>query len=44
MIKHQAKLNFNDALIAIVADKMNLSQIASFDQDFDEIEWLRRIK
>jgi predicted nucleic acid-binding protein len=37
-------LNFNDALIAITARKLNVEQIASFDADFDQVSWLKRLK
>lgn len=38
------KLNFHDALIALVAKENEFKYIVSLDQDFDEIEWLVRIK
>jgi predicted nucleic acid-binding protein len=41
---HRRMLNFHDALIALAAERMGINDIVSFDKDFDEIEWLRRIK
>ena len=37
-------LNFHDALIALACQQRKISTIASFDRDFDEIAWLRRIE
>ena len=42
--RSNGRLNFNDALIAFVAKTKELPHIVSFDKDFDEIEWLTRIK
>ncbi len=39
----QGQLNFNDALIALVCKELNITAIASFDQDFDQVAWLKRI-
>ncbi len=39
----QGQLNFNDALIALVCRERNITTIASFDRDFDQIAWLKRI-
>ena len=36
-------LNFNDALIALACQQRNILSIASFDTDFDQISWLRRL-
>ena len=36
-------LNFNDALIALACRERNIPAIASFDADFDQITWLRRL-
>jgi predicted nucleic acid-binding protein len=36
-------LNFNDALIALACRERSISVIASFDTDFDQIEWLHRL-
>jgi predicted nucleic acid-binding protein len=40
---YQGELNFNDALIALGARELNIQYIASFDRDFDQIPWLKRI-
>jgi len=39
----KGELNFNDALIAISCRLRAIPAIASFDQDFDSLPWLRRI-
>jgi len=36
-------LNFNDALIALACRERNIPAIASFDADFDQVAWLRRL-
>lgn len=36
-------LNFNDALIALACRERNIPAIASFDADFDQLPWLRRL-
>lgn len=36
-------LNFNDALIALACRERGIPAIASFDTDFDDIPWLRRL-
>jgi predicted nucleic acid-binding protein len=36
-------LNFNDALIALACRDLSVPAIASFDTDFDQIPWLRRL-
>ena len=36
-------LNFNDALIALVCRESDIPAIASFDADFDQLPWLRRL-
>jgi len=36
-------LNFNDALIALSCRNRNITFLASFDADFDRVDWLRRI-
>ncbi len=36
-------LNFNDALIAMACRERGIPAIASFDADFDQIPWLRRL-
>ena len=37
------ELNFNDALIALACRERALSTIASFDADFDQVRWLKRV-
>ena len=37
------ELNFNDALIALTCQENNINFIASFDQDFDKVAWLKRL-
>lgn len=39
----QGILNFNDALIALACREREIPLIASFDADFDQIAWLRRV-
>lgn len=41
--QHGGRLNFNDALIALICQELELGWILSFDSDFDEITWLARI-
>jgi predicted nucleic acid-binding protein len=36
-------LNFNDALIALACRERDILAIASFDADFDQVDWLRRL-
>jgi predicted nucleic acid-binding protein len=38
-----AEINFNDALIALACRERGITIIASFDSDFDQISWLRRV-
>ena len=37
------ELNFNDSLIAISCRNRSISFLASFDKDFDTIDWFKRI-
>lgn len=37
------ELNFNDALIALACRERGVAAIASFDADFDQIIWLKRV-
>ncbi len=37
------ELNFNDALIALSCRNRNIPWLASFDADFDRVDWLKRI-
>jgi len=39
----QGALNFNDALIALSCHHRQIPFIASFDRDFDDVAWLRRL-
>jgi predicted nucleic acid-binding protein len=36
-------LNFHDALIALACRERSIPAIASFDADFDQVGWLRRL-
>jgi predicted nucleic acid-binding protein len=36
-------LNFNDALIALSCRLRDIPLVASFDQDFDDVDWLKRV-
>jgi predicted nucleic acid-binding protein len=42
--EHNGKLNFHDALIALTSKEMVIENILSFDGDFDEIAWLKRVE
>lgn len=37
------ELNFNDALIALVCRERGIPAIASFDADFDQVPWVKRM-
>ncbi len=37
------ELNFNDALIALACREREILAIASFDADFDQVAWLKRV-
>ncbi len=37
------EMNFNDALIALSCRNRNIPFLASFDADFDRVDWLKRI-
>ena len=39
----QGELNFNDALIALSCRERGIPLLASFDQDFDQVVWLKRV-
>lgn len=41
--RHQGKLNFHDALMALAGQELDIRFIVSFDPDFDEVSWLSRI-
>jgi predicted nucleic acid-binding protein len=38
------ELNFHDALIALTCRLCGIKIIASFDRDFDRVEWLTRVE
>lgn len=39
----QAELNYNGALIAVACREREIGCIASFDGDFDQVAWLKRL-
>jgi predicted nucleic acid-binding protein len=41
---YSGRLNFNDCLIVIFLEENNIPYIASFDEDFDNVEGIKRIK
>lgn len=41
--RHKGELNFHDALISLGCREFGIEYIASFDPDFDHIDWLTRI-
>jgi len=43
MQKSNGTLNFNDALIALTCRQRGIRLVASFDADFDQMSWLRRL-
>ena len=43
VIETNGALNFNDALIALACLDRKIPLIASFDSDFDQVEWLTRV-
>lgn len=44
LVEHSGgELNFNDALIALACRDRNIPYLASFDADFDQIAWLKRL-
>jgi predicted nucleic acid-binding protein len=43
VIDSSGTLNFNDALIALACRERGIPAIASFDADFDQVPWLRRL-
>lgn len=36
-------LNFHDSLIVLICREQGISVLVSFDQDFDQINWLTRV-
>jgi predicted nucleic acid-binding protein len=43
MMRYSCALNFHDALIALACRERDIPAIASFDADFDQVPWLRRL-
>ena len=43
MKQTSGKLNFHDALIALKCRELKIDSILSFDKDFDQIDWVKRI-
>lgn len=43
MKRTKGRLNYHDALIALCCKQEKISQIATLDNDFDEVAWLRKI-
>ncbi|HWP92379.1 MAG TPA: type II toxin-antitoxin system VapC family toxin [Thermodesulfobacteriota bacterium] len=41
MVKTNGRLNYHDALISITMKDEGIEEIATFDKDFREIEWLK---
>jgi len=39
----EGALNFNDALIALGCRQLGIECIATFDSDFDSMQWLKRV-
>jgi len=39
----EGALNFNDALIALGCRQLGVECIATFDSDFDSVQWLKRV-
>ena len=39
----EGELNFNDGLIALACRERQIEALASFDEDFDRISWLKRM-
>jgi predicted nucleic acid-binding protein len=37
------ELSFNDALIALACRERDVPAVASFDADFDQVKWLKRL-
>jgi predicted nucleic acid-binding protein len=37
------ELNFHDALMALICREQGVSVLVSFDQDFDQVDWLTRV-
>lgn len=43
MCASSGELNFNDVLIALACREREIPAIASFDADFDQVAWLKRM-
>lgn len=43
MRRSAGKLNFHDALIALLCKEQHVSALVSFDRDFDDLDWLMRV-
>ena len=41
---HKGRLNFHGALIILAAKELKTAFIISFDEDFDQVEGIKRIK
>ncbi|MER3445312.1 MAG: hypothetical protein C4291_00085 [Candidatus Dadabacteria bacterium] len=41
MIKTDGRLNYHDALVSIAMKENTIEEIATFDKDFKEIDWLQ---
>lgn len=38
------RLNFHDVLMALIMREYGVEYLVSFDEDFDSINWVKRIK
>lgn len=43
MVESGGKLNYHDALIAVIMRSERLRELATFDRDFSTVEWIRII-
>jgi predicted nucleic acid-binding protein len=41
--EHQGRLNFHDALMALICNELGVTHVLSFDRDFDEVTSLTRL-
>lgn len=44
MVQSDGRLNFHDALMALIMREYGVEYFVSFDEDFDSINWIKRIK
>lgn len=44
ILKTNGAMNFNDAAMALLAERFSIRHIASFDEDFDSVAHITRIK